>query len=245
MKTILYWITAICVVALGVYFSMNFAIQPRAIPKIKFSQVDTPEVLGKGVFERLRLEIQQADVVLLGVTPNQIEDMELWRGFIDANNQPGSKYDIIVGDPKLPYLELFPEVVHMDIQEEMPRFVEGVKHARANGQRMAVIVPTLYSSKLIRGNPANRLKSNFAIETTSFSAVKFPSTREHEAAFTPKCEMESGKDLAGTGSLGCLLLEIARKTYRKTLEPGRYSGMMEMTGTNDYLVLLNRNPNPR
>jgi hypothetical protein len=66
----LYWVAAVAVVGLGVFFSMNFKIQEKAIPKIKFSQVETPEVLGKGVYERLRMEIQKADVVLLGVTPS-------------------------------------------------------------------------------------------------------------------------------------------------------------------------------
>lgn len=241
----LYGVAAAAVIGLGIFFSMNFKIQERAIPKIKFSQVDTPEVLGKGVFERLRLEIQNAPVVLLGVTPGNVEDMELWRGFFEANNQPGSKYDIIVGDPRLPYLELFHEIVHMDIQEDLGRFVEGLNKAKAEGKRMAVIVPYLYASKLIKKNPANRLKDEFQIETTSFSVVKFPATREQEQSFEPKCELEAGRDLAGTGHLGCLLMEVARKTYRKKIEAGKYSGMMEMTGTNDYIVLLNRNPNPR
>lgn len=241
----LYWVAAAAVVGLGIFFSMNFKIQEKAIPKIKFSQVETPEVLGKGVYERLRMEIQKADVVLLGVTPEQIEDMELWRGFFQANNQPGAKYDILVGDPRLPYLEIFQDIVHMDIQEDLNRLAEGIRKAKESGQRMAVIVPYIYASKLIRKNPAHRLKDEFNIDVTSFSIVKFPVTREQEIGFEPKCELESGRDLIGTGHLGCLLQEIARKTYRKKFEAGKYSGMMEMTGTNDYLILLNRNPNPR
>lgn len=237
-----YWICATAVIALGIYFAANFSIQPQSIPKIKFSQVHTPEELGKGVFERLRLEIKEAPIVLLGVTPNKIEDMELWRGFFEANQEPGSKYDVIVVEPMLPYVELFVSNMRIDIKEEMSRFVEGVQKARAEGLRVAVIVPNIYSSQLIKKNPANRLKEEYKLDITSFSVTKFPVTREQEESFEPKCQLEEGRDLAGTGHLGCMIQNIARKAYRKKFEDGKYSGMMEQTGAKDYLILFNRNP---
>ncbi|WP_413612705.1 hypothetical protein [Bdellovibrio sp. HCB-110] len=236
-----YWICATAVIALGIYFAMNFSIQPQSIPKIKFSQVHTPEELGKGVYERLRLEVKEAPVVLLGVTPNKIEDMELLRGFFEANQEPGSKYDVIVVEPMLPYVELFSSNMRIDIKAEMDRFVEGVKKARAEGLRVAAIVPNVYSSQLLKKNPANRLKDEYKLDIVSFSVTKFPVTREQEQFFEPKCELEEGKDLAGTGALGCMIQNIARKTYRKKFEDGKYSGMMEQTGGKDYLILLNRN----
>jgi len=236
-----YWICATAVLALGIFFATQFSIEPQSIPKIKFSQVHTPEELGKGVFERLRLEIKEAPIVLLGVTPNQIEDMELWRGFFEANQEPGSKYDVIVVEPMLPYVELFSSNMRIDIKEEMPRFVEGVKKAREQGLRVAVIVPNIYSSQLLKKNPANRLKEEYKLDIVSFSVVKFPVTREQEAAFDPPCVFEEGKDMAGTGALGCMIRNIARKTYRKKFEDNKYSGMMEQTGAKDYLILLNRN----
>lgn len=237
----LYWIGAVAVIGLGIYFSANFSIQPQSIPKIKFSQVKTPEELGKGVYERLRLEIREAPIVLLGVTPNHIEDMELWRGFFEANQEAGSKYDVIVVEPMLPYIELFNSNMRIDIKDETARFVEGVQKARAEGLRVAVIVPNIYSSQLLKKNPANRLKDEYKLDVVSFSVTKFPVTREQEQAFEPKCVYEEGKDFAGTGPLGCMIQNIARKTYRKKLEQNKYSGVMEQTGAKDYLILLNRN----
>lgn len=241
----LYWVGAVAVIALGVFFSMNFQIQERSIPKIKFSQVDIPEKLGKGVYERLRMEIKSSPVVLLGVTPNQIEDLELWRGFMEANQEQGSKYDVIVVDPQLPFVELFASNMRLDIQTEMDRFVEGIKNAQAQGLRVAAIVPYIYSSQLVKKGPANRLKEEHNIEVTSFSVMKFPATREQEEGFLPLCELDAGRDLAGTGHLGCMVREIARKTYRKKFEENKYSGMMEQSGSKDYIILLNRNASPR
>ncbi|MEN0057191.1 MAG: hypothetical protein AAGB31_00015 [Bdellovibrio sp.] len=240
-----YWICAVTVLAAGIYFAANFSIQPQSIPKIKFSQVSTPEELGRGVYERLRLEIQQAPLLILGTTPNHIEDMELLRGFFEANQLPGSKYDMIVVESMLPYVELFSSHMRMDLKEEMPRFVEGVRKALAEGLRVAVIVPNIYSSQLIKGNPVFRMQNEFNLDAVSFSITKFPVTREQEQAFEPRCIMEAGKDLSGLGPLGCMVQNIARKTYRKKFEENKYSGMMEQTGAKDYLILFNRNPSPR
>ncbi|KYG70548.1 hypothetical protein [Bdellovibrio bacteriovorus] len=241
----IYWACATAVIALGIYFAMNFSIQPQSIPKIKFSQVTTPEELGKGVYERLRLEIKEAPVVLLGVTPNQIEDMELLRGFFEANQEAGSKYDVIVVEPMLPYVELFNSNMRVDIKNEMDRFVDGVKTAREQGLRVAAIVPNIYSSQLLKKNPANRLKEEYKLDVVSFSITKFPVTRQQEESFEPKCVIEEGKDLAGTGPLGCMIQNIARKTYRKKFEDNKFSGMMEQTGAKDYIILFNRNAGSR
>lgn len=241
----LYWVSAVAVIALGVFFSMNFQIQERSIPKIKFSQVEVPETLGKGIYERLRMEVKNAPIVFLGVTPGQIEDLELWRGFMEANQEQGSKYDVIVVDPQLPYVELFNSTMRLDVQKEMSRFVEGVNNARAQGLRVVVIVPYIYSSQLVKKGPANRLKEEYKMDVTSFSVMKFPVTREQEEAFQPVCDLDETRDLAGTGHLGCMVREVARKTYRKKFEENKYSGMMEQTGAKDYIVLLNRNASPR
>lgn len=240
-----YWLCGAAFLATGVYFALNFSLEPKSIPKIKFSQVETPEELGKGIYERLRMEIQAAPIVMFGVTPNYVEDMEVVRGFVEANQTPGSKYDVIVVEPMLPYVELFVSSMRIDIKEEMQRFVDGVKKAREQGLRVLVIVPNIYSSQLLKNNPAYRLKEEYKLDVMSFSVTKFPVTRAQEASFEPKCFLQEGTDYAGTAALGCMIQNIARKTYRKTFESNKYSGMMEQTGAKDYLILFNRNQGPR
>ncbi len=237
----LYWAGAAGIAILGIYFAMNFSITPKSIPKIKFSQVETAEELGQAVFERLRSEIKQAPVVLLGVTPNHIEDLELWKGFLAANQEPGSKYDVIIVEPMLPFVELIPSNMRIDVKDEMVRFVEGIKKAQEQGLRVAAIVPSIYSTQLLKANPAKRLKEEHQLDFTSFSVTKFPVTRQQEEAFEPPCAVGEEQDHTGTGALGCMIRDIARKTYRKKFEDNKMSGLMEQTGAKDYIILLNRN----
>lgn len=247
MNKYIYWITAAAVAALGLALAMNISIRPETLAKVEFTQVSTPEEMGKLVFEKLRLEVKGSPVLLLGVTPNQIEDLEMWRGFLEANQEPGSKYDVIVVEPMLPYVEIFDPAMRIEMKEEMNRFVEGINNARAQNLRIVAIVPNIYASQLIQMNPVHRLQQEHKINVMSLSAAKFPVTKEQEAAFEPRCVVKGSNDpdASGTGVLGCAIQNIARKTYRQKFEEGKFSAMMEQTSATDYLVLLNRNANSK
>ncbi|MDG0815233.1 hypothetical protein [Bdellovibrio svalbardensis] len=236
-----YWLGAAAVIALGIYFSTQISVKPQSLSKLELTQVAVPEDLGKLVFENLRREVKAAPVLMLGVTPNQIEDLELWRGFLEANQEQGSKYDLIVVESMLPYVEIFNNGMHLQVKDEMPRMVEGINKALAQGLRVVIIVPSIYASQLIKSNPVSRLKEEFKVDVTSMSVSKFPLTREQEASFDPACSAGGAVDPAGTSALGCMVRDIARKTYRKKFEANKYSGLLEQTGAKDYLILFNRN----
>ncbi|WP_413558880.1 hypothetical protein [Bdellovibrio sp. HCB209] len=237
----LYWVGAIAVIAMGIYISVRFSEETETLPKIEFTQVSTPEDMGKEVFEKLREEIKAAPIAVMGVTPNKIEDMELWRGFFETNQEAGLKYDVIIVEPMLPYVELFNTGVYIAMKEEMPRLVEGINKARAEGLRVAVVVPNIYASQLIEANPVAKLKSDYKLDVTSFSVSNFPVTRQQEEAFSPKCFDGGAVDPAGTSKFGCAIRNAARGTYRKKLEPNKFSAKVEQTSSKDFLILLNRN----
>lgn len=238
----LYWIGVIIVIAGGIFIARSISVSPETQTLIPFSQVATPEDMGQKVFTGLQAEIKQAPVLLLGVTPNSIEDLELWRGFLEAAESAGVKYEIIIVEPKLPYVELFQTAAHFDIKAEMGRFAEGLVAAKEKGLRTVVIVPSIYSSQLLKSNPADRLQKEFSISFLSLSVVKFPLTKEQEASFDPKCVRGDGVDPEGTSPLGCLIINLARPTYRQKMEANKLSTQLERVSKNDYLILLNRNP---
>ena len=237
----LYWLGAIAVVALGIYFSMSFSVGPESIPKINFTQVSVPEDLGKQVFDKLKLEVKAAPILVFGVAPGHTEDMELIRGFFEANQEAGSKYEVLIVEPMLPYVELFNTGIYIPMKEDMPRLVEGIQKARAQGLRVVIVVPNIYSSQLLPNNPVDRLKSEYKMDLTSISISKFPLTREQEETFDPKCFDGGAVDPAGTSPLGCVVRNMARKTYRKKFEANKYSGALDQTGPKDFVIIFNRN----
>jgi hypothetical protein len=238
----LYWVGAAFVIGGIIYLStLVGSPQPATKTLIKFAQYETPEDFGKAIFTALQAEVKSAPIIMLGVTPNQVEDMEVWRGFMQANQEQGTKYEVIAVEPMLPYVELFPSNLRFNIRDNMPEFVDGVRKAQAEGLRVAIVVPHVYSSKLLKGNPVDRLQNEFHLPILSLTATKFPVTKQQEEFFEPPCLLEESKDLSGTGPLGCTIRQISKKTYKEKFEDNKYSGLLEKVGEKDYLILFNRN----
>lgn len=237
----MYWVGVALVIGIGIWLSTLVEPQPATKSVIPFSQFETPEDLGKEIARVLQGEVQTSPVVLLGVTPNQVEDMEVWRGFLLANQGPGLKYEIIAVEPMLPYVELFETNLRFNIRDDMPRFVEGVKKALGEGMRVAVLVPHVYSSQLLKGNPADRLKKEFQLPVLSLSISKFPVTAQQAEVFDPPCVLEESKDPSGLGPFGCKIRQVAKKTFKEKFVDNKYSGLMEKLSDHDYLILFNRN----
>lgn len=240
----IYWSAVILVIALGLGLAISYSLEPHSVPKIKFSQVDHPGRMGEAVLQRMRDEIQEHPLLFLGVTPDHVEDIELWKGFLEANQAPGYKYDYVIVEPHLQFIDLIPSQLKIDIKEDRPRFVEGVKKALAEGKRIAVIVPSIYSTHLLPQNPADLLTKEDGLKFISFSVVKYPLTPQQEDDFEPRCSVDR-EDRQGTGSLGCMIRTKAKLLYRKKMEPGKYAGSMDQTGEYDYLILFNRNGSPQ
>lgn len=237
MKT-LYWIGAIIVVSSGIALSLFFGgIKPRAVQKIKYSEVDQPEKFGEAVFARLREEVRHSSVIFLGVDPERPEQYRMWQGFINAAKDPGYQYQIITIDPQLPHKLLIQFSGEIDIQRDSSRFISGIQEATKNGQRLLFIFPNVYVSQLIKQSPAVVLNKQYQMKIMTLAASAFPRNREEEKSFEPTCVVEN--DMKGTGTFGCEVFEMARNTYRKIQDLKKYSGLMSLVGLNDYLVLFN------
>jgi hypothetical protein len=235
----MYWFFAALVVSVGVYFSTHFSVSPEFTPILALGSYSMPEDFGKRIHEELKTQIAAAPVILLGVTPNKIEDVELWRGFLEASSDKENAYQVIVVESMLPFVEIFKEGVHIQLKEELPRLLEGIQKARSEGLRVAIIAPHIYSTQVLKNNLADRLINEFKIDVLSLTVTKFPKNRNQEADFELKCHEGDSDDPSGTSNLGCLIRNIARVNYRKKMEAGKYSGLMDQTAPKDYLILFN------
>ena len=233
----IYWTIVALIAVFGISFAVYFGAQPRSIQKIKYSEVSDPAELGKAVYTRLREEIRQAPILFLGVTPDSQEDYIVWRSFLENNQDPGYKYDLVSIEPMLPYKTLIPFGGEIDIKTQGQQLLEGLKNAQASKIRTVFILPSIYISQLIKENPIAMIKKDLNVNLTTIAITKFPRTREDEAGFDPACVTEN--DIRGTGALGCAIFESARKSYRKKHDPKKYSAILDQVGLSDYLFLIN------
>jgi hypothetical protein len=237
----LYILGALLLVSAGIYISMTWELQPPSKAIIAYEQVDSPQDLGTRVAQKLLPELQKQPLVILGVTPNQVEDLEFVRGFLTETSQNNFGYEMVIVEPLLPHIDMIPSQLKIDFKAELNRFASGVTESLSQGLRVAVVVPSIYASQLLAGNPADRLKQEYNLNFISITVSPFPLTAQQAETFDPPCVGEKGHDHTGTGKLGCAIQQVARRAARHKLQQGKYSTMVERFGPEDYLVLLNRN----
>lgn len=234
-----YWITLSLVVFLGVSASIYMGSKSPNIPLIEYTQVEAPEELGSLIFQGLEVQLSQSPVLFLGVMPNMIEDIEVLKGFFEAVQKKSRKFDIVGVEQNLPYVELLESNLRFDGKEEVDRLFNGIIEAQKQKLRIAVVLPTIYATQILKSNLASKLKER-GLKFTSISIAKYPISKEQEESFDPVCAVEVG-DIKGTGALGCAIREMATKTYLYKQQANKYSGMMNKIGDTDYLLIFNRN----
>ena len=232
------WIALGILVLVGLTVSIYFSLQPRPIPKIKYSAFSQPQDISRAIVDRLRLEIKQSPLVFLGLNPENPEHYQVWQSFLDDLKKENIGFDVVVVDPHLPYKKMLTYIEEIDINLESERFYQGILTAQKKQKRIAVILPTVYSTYLIEQTPVSRLLRDHQIHGLSFSMSSFPTSATAELQFAYPCVPEQ-EDRLGTRNLGCMIIGKAKTTYRKKLPEGKRAGLVDQVGQNEYLVLFN------
>lgn len=238
----LYWVVLVVVILAGLTMVLYYGTKPRPVPKIKLSNFETPTVLSKALLLRLNQEIKLSPIIVLGVDPKEEVHFEVWQNFFAANQDPLTKYSSLVMDKDLGHADQFPGALALNTVEDFETVVLGLQGAIQRNERVAILVPTIYSSQLVHANFVHRLKERLGMEITSISLSGFPRTREAEQTMPIACIVE-GVDDVGTGTLGCMIVQMSRNQYRnQKVESGKWVGLAEQVGLKDYLVLLTIEP---
>jgi len=231
----IYWVLFGLIVLSGLVAMIYFGIQPRPVPKIKISQFENHTVLSNALLLRLREELRQNQLLFLGAEPERPEHLQIWKEFLRLNQEPGSRYDVVVIEQFFGVQD-FPEATQMATKENFDVFLEGTQRAVAEGKRVVVIVPTVYASQAVYGNLVHNYKLRTKTHPMSLSITDFPRSREAEKEMLHPCIVE-GVDTSGMGPFGCLVVQTARANYRKRFPPGQTIGLVQLVGLKDYLIL--------
>jgi hypothetical protein len=234
------------VVIAGFSLIIYFGLQPKPVAKINFSSFETTDILADSVLMRLRQEIMDNSILFLGVDSNYPEHLQIWQNFLGKNQDPKMKYPVVVVDKFLSNAN-FTEFETLDTKESVSELLSGFQAALSKGQRVAVLVPTLYGAQIIKGNLINRILDRWKElpspwpQPMSISLVNFPRNREQEKDMRPRC-MTNVADESGEGALGCLVVGAARNNYRKHKTPGQKVGLLQQIGLKDYLLFYTEEP---
>lgn len=243
----LYWICAGAVLIAGVAASLYFGIQPRTLPKITPSYFQDEQGMAKAISQRLHQELFDYDFLFLGAEPGRPEHLNLWLSFLEEQKSSvQSEYPFVIVDPEYK-ATLSPEDAkrlvadkEISLKDSVEEIAQIIKNAREQKKRVAYIAPNLYTARMLPRSPVSRLKNEFQVKTASFSAVFFPLKPEDENQMMFQCSTDE-QDTLGTGKLGCAITQKYRVVRRKLKPKMNFTGLMDLTGEDDYLVFFRRN----
>lgn len=247
MKSSKNWplVALVFLILIGLSVTVYFVIQPRPVPKISWSHFSDSREFAQAVSHRLRLEIRDSRLLFLGVDPEVQEHYLVWKEFLIQQKTEGQAIDVLGIDPYLPFKSLWTaslgevvgEILEIDFNQEMERAFGGIEESLKSQKRVAFLVPSLFSSQLLKISPASRAKER-GLSPMSFSLSLFPRKREDEKNLSFPCLSEN-RDIQGTRDLGCMILQKSRTLYRKKSIPGKWPGVVDQVGVKDYLALYN------
>lgn len=228
------FVSLITVLALA--WVIHLGIQGKPVAKIKLSEFTSTKDLSESVQMRLRQELKDHGIVFLGVDPDEPEHLVVWKQFLQDLNEPGWKFDEIFIEQGLGLKEtwgLGEKVIDIKKEEAALKLLWASEVYK--DKRIAVVVPHVYSSQLIKDNPVQRVKASPEdARVLSLTIVPLAqSEKEDEIARVP-CAAE-GADYTGQSPLGCVIRNKAM-FWRKELKSKTRLGIVEQFGLHDYLI---------
>lgn len=242
-----YWIIAssVLLVCLAVVLLLGGAIDGKSMALIKLSHFQSAEQVADSIFLCMHEDLRQAPALLVGIEPDHEFHKNVVLKMLQQMNEgsknlpSGELKYFVVADSKL---QLAPELAALVQQTvdstDLEALASGTKVLLARGEKVLILVPSIFSTHKIDHNPATRMEHEFNLPVTSLTFSTFPIERNQENNMTTPC-ITGERDLNGVGPLGCLIVQKARQFYRKKLSAQENWGSLELVGTRDYLFLLN------
>lgn len=244
----IYMSLAAVVIGLGIFLTLKFGSQPSTSPQISLTYFKGEAEFAEAIHKRLNKELSASQVYVLGVEPSHAEHIQLWLEFIkqaQASSELAAQNFLIdkdlLEDTKGELRNQLSSFQAVHFQSQWPSFVNALETLTKDNQKTVIIVPNIYSFKILRSSPFG------ALNTQSFSKVKmihltasfFPEKPEDLGKMMFPCKSEES-DGEGTARLGCLIQNKAA-TVRRKIQPGENMiGLMDLIGEDDYLIMLKK-----
>ncbi|MFN7454549.1 MAG: hypothetical protein ACK5RO_07800 [Pseudobdellovibrionaceae bacterium] len=176
--------------------------------------------------------------VVFGIQPEAREHQQALPILLQALTQSGLPFESLVIDSTLGLDQTqFPGATWVNFSTEASSFLDQYGALLTSQRKVIFILSNFQSSQLVKGNFVDGLKQRLGLSVLSFSFVRVPQYREHEGRLEISCSV-SVADNVGSGSLGCQMLQLARRFYYRWPKEGQYLFALEKVQASDWLIYL-------
>jgi hypothetical protein len=237
------WIWTLIAISLSttVYFTIRYGLRPKPIPVMSPTSFERREQIGIVVYKRLRQNIRNERLVLLGGGPDVEGHAEVWSGLLQAAAADQEKIVVFTRDHDslVAWSERVEIVPYAEAELENGSLVEQVRERLANGRLVILIASTSQVSHLVDHSLSQRLDRGMGHPVLSVSSLKFAVNNEAITEMEPEClEPIAGKDTLRR--LSCAAARVSRRYSKKKLAPEKIWAVMERHGLKEYLIFIHQ-----
>jgi hypothetical protein len=236
------WIAIAVAISTSVYFTIRYGLSPKPIPVINLTSFGNEEEIGAVVYRRLRQNILQERLLILGSNPDLTNPQEVWTGFLKTALADKIKIDVLfqrTNTHSIPQIGAI-EIVPFDQTAAVSgKLVVDVKARLQRGHIVVVHATTIEASHLIKNSLSKQLDSVLRQPVLSIATMALAVGKEEEEGIQALC-LDAGKDEHGHFRLNCAAMKAARKVKRKKPDPSKMWAVLERHGLKEFLLFVHR-----
>lgn len=242
----------ILIILVGVFALYQVGIRPKPVAKIDLSTFPNEASYIRSIQLRLNQELKQMNVLVFGVDPKQLSQLNLVKEFLLSNAEPAMNFNSVYIEQGLltesgmesDFRQIAKNNENIEFHisnfyEAVEQNLQSIQQDHQKNKKILIVTANVYSTDKIQNSVPLLVKDKIKINVSSFFTTTFPRKRDDEKDFPLQCQVE-GVDQNGLGALSCLILQRARSLYRKNIEApaGSFLGIVDQVGLQDYVLMF-------
>jgi hypothetical protein len=236
------WVIGVITASIALFAYLFVSDAPTTLPKIKLSYYVNEQEIATSVGQHLAQEITQSQNYWIGIEPMKEEQIEVALQ-LKAELEKKSPFQKIIVDEELglsdEILKKFSPTDIIFVKQNVDMLGDILAKLEKENVNYLVVTASIYSNSMLLQNPIYKIKEKHGIKPMTFSMAYLPIKPEDEGKMLFTCETE---DRTGAKDWACLVVSKARAVRRKvkTDKDKAWTGLMDLSGERDYILLLNK-----
>lgn len=241
-RATLIWVLTVLVVSIGAFIYLIQGDEPATKPVVPPQFFMTEAEVAETFMGSLPAEALTNSFFWIGLEPGKPEQIGIAAALIQKlkSKNPISK-TVVDQELGLKPDEL-KQLGYTDLifaKENIFLLGEKLQQLEKEKSGYIFISASIYTTSLLKKNPANLLKSQYGLNPVSFSFAYLPVTTEEERDLVFGCSTE---DHNGTAAWGCVVVNRSRFARKKfsAKDSKNWFALMDSADGSDYIVLIKK-----
>lgn len=243
MKNPIFWIVAVSIVAIGLFISVILGDAQKTVPKVTLSYFASENEVAQSVVKRLDQEMGQNKFFWIGVEPDKSEHFDIVLAVKQQIENKIGKFDVVIVDSELKpsdsFLNQIGKTEIVFLKENLTSVGQTLEKLEKENKKYLFVTGAVYTTSFIIDNQIHTLKKAYQLKPMTISIGYYAANAEEEKDVLFPCSTD---DKSGTSNWGCAVINKSRSTRRKFAFDNKkpWSGLMDLTGEDDYMLLLRK-----